>query len=218
MRFFVQFSSLLHLQVLQLVSDTTPYRSCNYHEFQCEEPKLRYVSLPFKPLTFIDNPTEAKEPAFLQRLKSQYGGENSRENPQRRPKRLRNDDDDDAPTYVEEGSNEVISKEEYDALVRGDDPKDPEADENGTGQTEAASNEAVLPKTAKGEDLKSRQNVAGIGGPKKRKQGKVVGDEAAGEEEEEGVDRQEQTSVANKPKQKKKKKKVKLSFDEPEGD
>lgn len=171
---------------------------------------------PFKSLTFIDNATDAKEPAFLQRLKSQYGGANGlgRDAPQHRPKRLRNDDDDDAPTYVEEGSHEVISKEEYEALVRGDDPKNSEADESAAGQTEAGSNKAVP--TAKEDGLKGRQNVAGIGAPKKRKQGKVVGDEASGEEEEEGMDRQERNTVANKPKQMKKK--VKLSFDEPEGD
>lgn len=104
--------------------------------------------------------------------------------------------------------------------MRGDDPKDAEADGSTVDQTEGASDEAAPRKTTKEHGTKSRQNVAGIGGPKKRKQGKVVGDEAAGEEEKEEADGQERNSVANKPKQKKKKKKkkVKLSFDEPEGD
>ncbi|KAK2767063.1 hypothetical protein FQN54_006381 [Arachnomyces sp. PD_36] len=161
---------------------------------------------------------EANEPAFLRRLKSQYGGSNARQNPQQRPKKLKNnDDDDDAPTYVEEGSNEVISKEEYEALVRGDDPKDPEASEDKEGQPEATTQGPAKDSAAKRAGPKTRENIAGIGGPKKRKQAKVVGDEAAeghGEEDE----AQQRDSVANKPKQKKKKKKVKLSFDEPEGD
>jgi hypothetical protein len=99
--------------------------------------------------------------------------------------------------------------------VRGDDPKDPEAGEDTAGQAEAAHGVAS-DGTVKTDAFKSRQNLAGIGGPKKRKQGRVVGDEVP-DKEEETEDRQERKSAANKPKQKKKKK-VKLSFDEPEGD
>ena len=166
---------------------------------------------------FIDvGSTEANEPAFLRRLKSQYGGGDGRENPQRRPKKPKNEDDDDAPTYVEEGSHEVISKEEYEALVRGDDPEEENKDESTdfkAGQPTASLHGGVQEGTAGTDGSKSRQNVAGIGGPKKRKQAKVVGEELA-EEKEEEEGRQGTSPVANKPKQKKKKKKVKLSFDE----
>ncbi|GAD93210.1 conserved hypothetical protein [Paecilomyces variotii No. 5] len=152
---------------------------------------------------------EAKEPPFLQRLKSQYGGANSsrHERPIPRPRRLQKDEDDDAPTYVDEETNEVISKEEYESLVQG---------EKGDGsQDEAKDETASAPAKEKADQAESetgtqqKQNIAEIGGPKKRKQGRVVGEEDAPDSGE-----RQESSSSRKPKQKKKK--IKLSFDEGE--
>ncbi|GKZ23324.1 hypothetical protein AbraIFM66951_011717 [Aspergillus brasiliensis] len=149
---------------------------------------------------------EAKEPAFLQRLKNQYGNTSGRlERPIARPRKPRDDNDDDGPTYVDEESNEIISKEEYEALVRGEDNKDTEnsnedTKELGTGEEGKSNTQA--------EASVSKQNVAEIGGPRKRKQAKVVGEDNSTEETEK-VQKKEPSS--RKPKQKKK---IKLSFDD----
>ncbi|CAK42060.1 hypothetical protein CBS63078_9135 [Aspergillus niger] len=149
---------------------------------------------------------EAKQPAFLQRLKNQYGDTSGRlERPIARPRKPRDDNDDDAPTYVDEESNEIISKEEYEALVRGEDNKDTEdshkdTKEPATGEEGKANTQAEAPV--------SKQNVAEIGGPRKRKQAKVVGEDNPSEETEK-VEKKE--SGTRKPKQKKK---IKLSFDD----
>ncbi|KAE8154963.1 hypothetical protein BDV25DRAFT_146761 [Aspergillus avenaceus] len=152
---------------------------------------------------------DAKEPAFLQRLKNQYGDTSGRlERPIARPRLAKNNnDDDDEPTYVDEESNEVISKEDYEALVR-DSNKETEGsmkDASGQGQSNreedkgSAEKEASLPK----------QNIAEIGGPKKRKQAKLIGEEDPPPEREE---KSSNDTGSRKPKQKKKK--IKLSFDQ----
>ncbi|PWY65566.1 hypothetical protein BO70DRAFT_366693 [Aspergillus heteromorphus CBS 117.55] len=163
----------------------------------------------FVPLApFPDNANrfpEAKQPAFLQRLKNQYGDTSGRlERPIARPRKPKNETDDDGPTYVDEESNEIISKEEYEALVRGDEdregyndnaPKDPE-DKGASGSGMGVDGTA------------SKQNVAEIGGPRKRKQAKVVGEEPRAEETKETP---RKDSGSRKAKQKKK---IKLSFDD----
>ncbi|KAI2994895.1 hypothetical protein CBS147346_10196 [Aspergillus niger] len=149
---------------------------------------------------------EAKQPAFLQRLKNQYGDTSGRlERPIARPRKPRDDNDDDAPTYVDEESNEIISKAEYEALVRGEDNKDTEDSHKDT--KEPATGEEGKANT-QAEASVSKQNVAEIGGPRKRKQAKVVGEDNPSEETEK-VEKKE--SVTRKPKQKKK---IKLSFDD----
>ncbi|KAK2780774.1 hypothetical protein FQN53_000994 [Emmonsiellopsis sp. PD_33] len=160
---------------------------------------------------------DKNEPAFLRRLRGQYGDgsgfRNDRPNP--RPTKKRDADDDDAPTYVDEESNEVISKEEYEALVKGD-SEDKVAEDAGN-NNEDGSNEtkALDTTTSAGEESKAatetpgpkaKQQVAEIGGAKKRKQGKVIGDDAT-----EPDAKKPQTS--RKPKLKKK---IKLSFDDEE--
>ncbi|KAI9375247.1 hypothetical protein BJX61DRAFT_182354 [Aspergillus egyptiacus] len=148
---------------------------------------------------------DAKEPAFLQRLKGQYGNSSGGlERPiSQRPRRLR-DDDDDGPTYVDAESNEVISKEDYEAMVKcGDDQaKEPKRDAKDQEQTSA--HDGIDPKEGS-----SRQNLAEIGGHRKRKQAKVVADEVQEAEED---PRAKDREPSRKPKQKKKK--IKLSFEE----
>ncbi|KAL4889627.1 hypothetical protein BDV59DRAFT_205139 [Aspergillus ambiguus] len=155
---------------------------------------------------------DAKEPAFLQRLRNQYGGTAGRlERPMTRPRKPKDTHvDDDEPTYVDEATNEVISKEEYEALVRADDPSEEKPAEGSAGDGESSSQATKdrNPATEKGAPV-SKQAIAEIGGPKKRKQAKVVGDDQPPEESE---DTPRKDTGSRKPKQKKKK--IKLSFDE----
>ncbi|KAK2801525.1 hypothetical protein FQN50_007741 [Emmonsiellopsis sp. PD_5] len=160
---------------------------------------------------------DKNEPAFLRKLRSQYGDgsgfRNDRPNP--RPTKQRDTDDDDAPTYVDEESNEVISKEEYEALVKGDSEDQVAEDagnnnEDGNNETNALDTTTGTGKESKTvtetPGPKAKQRVAEIGGAKKRKQGKVIGDDAT-----EPDAKKPQTS--RKPKLKKK---IKLSFDDEE--
>ncbi|KAL1961691.1 hypothetical protein VTN77DRAFT_1329 [Rasamsonia byssochlamydoides] len=163
---------------------------------------------------------EANEPSFLRKLRDQYGGGDSirHARPQQRPRKPK-DDDDDGPTYVYEGTNDIISKEEYEALVRGDDEKKDES----TGQTGSLpeGSEAKPSSSEKETDTldaeedgpKSQQKLAEIGGQKKRKQAKVVGEENVAERETDTV-REDNPSTRRVDKPKQKKKKIKLSFDE----
>ncbi|PLB44262.1 hypothetical protein P170DRAFT_467979 [Aspergillus steynii IBT 23096] len=154
---------------------------------------------------------EAKEPAFLQKLKGQYGDTSGRlQQPISRPRRPKDDTgDDDAPTYVDEESNEVISKEEYEAMVRGGAPKEEESGEKTADrENPSGGDEDTQYKTEK-DGPSSKQNLAEIGGQKKRKQAKVIGEDAPEAETEEA---QPKEPAPRKSKQKKKK--IKLSFDE----
>ncbi|KAJ5399925.1 hypothetical protein N7465_010414 [Penicillium sp. CMV-2018d] len=147
---------------------------------------------------------DAKQPAFLQKLRGQYGDNTGRlERPALRPTRLKvnKDDDDDEPTYIDEESNEVISKEEYKALVGENSPK---------GEGEAGDS---VKDTSTGDQDKSQaelstnkqNNLTEVGGQRKRKQAKVVGEDKA------EVEEVQPKATSKKPK---KPKKIKLSFDE----
>ncbi|KAF2462105.1 hypothetical protein BDY21DRAFT_277391 [Lineolata rhizophorae] len=150
---------------------------------------------------------EAKEPAFLRRLRGEVAadpGTESRDRPSvARPKRLKNDDDDDEPTYVVEGSHDTLSKAEYDALVSG---KSPDGED---GETKAGAPESSS-KDAKEDPSRKKQHVAEVGQhQKKRKAAKVVGDAAE----------DTQDAPRSRPKKPKKKTKaVKLSFGDDEED
>ncbi|KAI9928112.1 hypothetical protein ASPWEDRAFT_39094 [Aspergillus wentii DTO 134E9] len=145
---------------------------------------------------------EAKQPSFLQKLRSQYGDTSGRlERPIARPRKEKQDDgDDDEPTYVDEESNEVISKEDYAALVRDSNKEDENPTQDSAEQTSKPDE--------KEKEAPSKQSLAEIGGPKKRKQAKVVGEENNAPEKEE----ERKEGPNRKPKQKKKK--IKLSFDD----
>ncbi|KAL4930947.1 DUF4604 domain-containing protein [Aspergillus undulatus] len=151
---------------------------------------------------------DAKEPAFLQRLRGQYGNTSGGlERPiSQRPRRVRDNDDDDGPTYVDAESNEVISKETYEAMVKGDDDEQSEQPDNGVKDKETGAEDGGGSKKTNG--ATSKQNLAEIGGSRKRKQAKVVGDEV---QEAENEDVRPKETGPRKPKQKKK---IKLSFEE----
>ncbi|KAJ5802762.1 uncharacterized protein N7503_005212 [Penicillium pulvis] len=146
---------------------------------------------------------EAQEPAFLQRLRGQYGGDTSGrlERPAARNKKLRDpkDDEEDEPVYVDEESNEVITKEEYKALVEPS--KDHETNTEDSSTTEGHKKPA--------EPIAKQSNLTEVGGQRKRKQAKVVGEENKAESEAPVVQEKQ-----DKPKKSKKAKKIKLSFDE----
>ncbi|RHZ68042.1 hypothetical protein CDV55_103311 [Aspergillus turcosus] len=153
---------------------------------------------------------ENKQPAFLQKLRNQYGDTSGRlERPAARPRLAKKDDvDDDEPTYVDEESNEVISKEEYEALLRGDEKQQESAEQRSGDQDDLASGQDTEKPDIEG--TSSKQNLAGIGGPKKRKQAKVIADDSVEAEN----DTPKEDTGPQKAKQKQKKKKIKLSFDE----
>lgn len=118
-------------------------------------------------------------------------------------------DADDGPTYVDEESNEVVTKEEYEAMLRD------AAGETDTQNTnEQDSSDPTLASTGDetSEAAKSvpSQKVADIGAPKKKKKlGRLVADE-------DHTDEPDKQPKDSEPPKKKQKKKIKLSFDEAE--
>ncbi|KAF1814836.1 hypothetical protein P152DRAFT_234893 [Eremomyces bilateralis CBS 781.70] len=150
---------------------------------------------------------ESEDPAFLRRLKGQLarGDTDRHERPLARPKKAAQADEEDEPTYVDEETGDTVSKAEYEALLTG---KDVDVKEDGEGQT----GEMDTGDKAKGggkEEVRAEQNRTEIGVQKKRKAGRIIGDEGAGKEDE------VKSATTKKPKTKAKKKaKTKLSFEE----
>ena len=166
-----------------------------------------------------------QEPAFLRKLKGEFGGLDGRHNVQiARPKkdRLKTGDDDDDPLIVDE-QGETVEKAEYERRMNGGDEVQKLVDD---GEDEG-------PKSEEQENAKKaeRQQVTEIGtsgNPKKRKAGKVVRGEEADEIKPEEApvrnkdDQHEESDKKASSKKvttaaKKKGKKIKLSFDNPEG-
>lgn len=125
-----------------------------------------------------------------------------------RPRKAKDNDEDDAPVYVDEESNEVISKEDYQALVG----------ESASQQDGASTDQAVESedKTRPPKEPTAKQsNLTEVGGQKKRKQAKVVGeDKPEAELAKELAKESEEKPEAPAPRKPKKAKKIKLSFDE----
>ncbi|KAH8722648.1 hypothetical protein GQ44DRAFT_347681 [Phaeosphaeriaceae sp. PMI808] len=143
-----------------------------------------------------------EQPAFLRRLRGELtSGDSARhEQPIARNKRMNKNDEDDAPTYVLEDSNQSLTKEEYDAFVSGKNPGDEQ-----TTMADDASKDAP-----KDTELKQKDRIAEVGsGSKKRKAAKVI----ANEQEESKESTTSETKVIKKPK---KAKAVKLTFGDEE--
>ncbi|KAF2643983.1 hypothetical protein P280DRAFT_546838 [Massarina eburnea CBS 473.64] len=135
-----------------------------------------------------DNP----QPAFLQRLRGQLAGDGSgrHERPDHRNKKTKEDDEEDAPAYVVEETNDSLTKAEYEAMLAGKDAEDDAAATEGGGQAKDAATK--------------KDNIAEVGKvTKKRKVAKVIGGE------------NDEKNTAKKAK--KKGKPVKLSFGDEEG-
>lgn len=113
---------------------------------------------------------------------------------------------------MDEESNDIISKEEYEALVRGDKPSedDDQSDKDHKDENKSAGQPGEGSRSDTGaETSASKQNIAEIGGPRKRKQAKVIGEDTPAAESEDTT--KKDSSGVRKAKQKKK---IKLSFDD----
>ncbi|KAH8705346.1 hypothetical protein BGW36DRAFT_12111 [Talaromyces proteolyticus] len=154
---------------------------------------------------------DRQEPAFLRKLRNQYGeGDSVRHaNPSQRPRKPKTDDDDDAPTYVDEETNDTISKEDYEALLKGGEEKAEIGTGTGGDESQRSKEAAGEVESAATDGPKVQKNLAEIGSQKRKKQVKVVG---ADDDEADGEAPHKDGSSTRKPKAKKKK--VKLSFDE----
>ncbi|KAG9632466.1 hypothetical protein KCU64_g16236, partial [Aureobasidium melanogenum] len=166
----------------------------------------------------------ASQPAFLQRLRDQnsaISASGRHEQPVARAQRAKKsgDDDDDAPTYVVEGSSETLTKAEYEKLASGDGEESDAKSKFGdvkdmvTGELTGDSPKAsgALPDES---DAPARASATVDAGKatKKRKVAKVVG----GDDEDE-ASTQDTTKDESKPKKiKKKGKPIKLSFGDEE--
>lgn len=126
------------------------------------------------------------------------------ERPIPRNKRLKQDDEDDAPTYVLEDTNQSMTKEEYEAFVAKEDAEE-EPTEQGTASKEAG----------KEGELKTKDKITEVGAnAKKRKAAKIIGDE----QEDSNAKPKDAKEGDKKPlkKSKKKVKAVKLTFGDEE--
>ncbi|KAI5293524.1 hypothetical protein KEM52_005451 [Ascosphaera acerosa] len=186
---------------------------------------------------------DRNEPAFLRKLRSQYGtGVGERHNaPANRPataKRLLIDHEEDEPTYVDENGKDVVSKEEYESMLRGEAGSTGDADVTkasgdgdgveGQGRDKQVPSDAHTDEAARG---RSDRPAAEIGSHKRRKGAKVI---AASEDDDGDEDRNSskvasstpptarpaphQAATANKKGRTRKAKKIKLQYDAEEGD
>ncbi|KAI9813562.1 MAG: hypothetical protein M1826_002475 [Phylliscum demangeonii] len=181
------------------------------------------MSFNAKNLTYDQN-----EPKFLRALRAQYGsGDGLRhERPAARPKRLRTDDEDDAPTYVDGDTNEVVTQAEYDALLHqtpaaldekiagSKEDEESTAGRQGAGEVSAAGEVTAASAIA----APGPVNLAAVGDRRKKRRAKVIG--GVGAEEvvvataQGDVDLVLPPPKQLRPSQKKATKKVKLSFDD----
>ena len=154
-----------------------------------------------------DEVTEANEPAFLRRLRSEHGGGDAsrHERPQARSKKRMNDEDqDDQPVYVIEETNESLSKAACEKLAKEEDLDEQDSNlnaQNGeTGEkTQPPVQEVQVP----------TDKVAAIGSSNKKRSARVIGDN----EHETGNPKSTEASKHGKVSKGKKGKKIKLSFD-----
>jgi hypothetical protein len=129
-------------------------------------------------------------------------GSGRHEQPVARNKKLKNDNEDDAPTYVLEDTNQSLSKAEYEAMVAGDDAK----------EDDAAADETATEDSTTGPKKQSKNNITEVGKvSKKRKVAKVIGEE----KDDKTTAKSTETKMVKKPK--KKSKPVKLTFGDEEG-
>lgn len=118
---------------------------------------------------------------------------------------MKNDDEDDAPTYVLENTNQSMTQEEYEAFVAEKDSKgDAKLEQDGNAKEQT-----------KDDGLKPKDKITEIGAnAKKRKVAKIISDE----QEQSGYEPKDigklETKISKKPK--KKTKAVKLTFGDEE--
>lgn len=141
-------------------------------------------------------------PPFLQRLHAQKGGFGDADRHERaiaRPKKAKDDNDDDGPTMIDE-TGETLTKDEYEKLTSAPVAV---AEDSGAAIPEPEARPSEEPGTAKVD-----QKVTNGAASKKRKVAKVVG-------EDEEPSSQDGAVVAKAAKKSKRKAKpVKLAFDD----
>ncbi|MCJ1389424.1 hypothetical protein MMC18_002281 [Xylographa bjoerkii] len=156
---------------------------------------------------------ESKEPAFLRKLKNEYGDRNSdrHERPLARPRKQKDgEDDDDEPTYVDVESNDTLTKAQYEAILEKEEQVISE--EQHLKALESNNDDAVTHDVVKsvGSEPPSRKElVVAIGGTGKRRIAKVVGNDGQDQNVEECL---QEAKVEKRSR--KKSKKIKLSFDD----
>ena len=175
-------------------------------------------------LTALTKMTDPKEPAFLRRLRGEYGGGDSarHERPLARPKKQRTSDDEDEPTYVDGISQNIVSKASYDALMN---PKRLDIEEERSSSMSPNQRDlqiekhATISKDNLDPEVPPSQLEVQIGGNPKKRIAKIVGgDEKSAHDmlnwDPLVVDR---GSISKSRKKEKKAKKMRLSFDEDDG-
>ena len=165
---------------------------------------------------------EAKEPAFLHRLRGEYrSGDASRhEHPLARPKKHKiADDEDDEPIYVDGDSLNTVSKAEYEALQTHTEPQ--KTVESCTAslpfsQTRPTEQENNAPADQLDVAVPSRQLEASIGGNSKKRLAKVIGEDGKSDENpsDQNLPSRDARSISGLRKKGNKVKKIKLSFQE----
>lgn len=139
-----------------------------------------------------------------------------------RPKKHKISDDDDEPTYVDENSQNAISKADYDALMN---PQKLEKEEERSANSPPTSQNRQLREDATSSNDHLDQEVlpsrleASIGGISKKRLAKIIGEDgkSAQSSPNENPSVIESGGISKLNKKEKKAKKVKLSFDEDDG-
>ncbi|KAK3708577.1 hypothetical protein LTR37_011472 [Vermiconidia calcicola] len=161
------------------------------------EPKIKSKDLSY----------ENNLPPFLQRLHAQKAGLGDQDRHERqiaRPKRAKADDEDDGPTVVDE-SGELVSKEQMEEKLEpaGDDGADTHVNGTLEGDGEPRASGAI--------------QTHGTAMKKKRKLGKVVGEDENREEPKDAVETgavDDSGATKKSVKKAKKNKPIKLAFDD----
>lgn len=140
-----------------------------------------------------------------------------------RPKKHKiSDDDDDEPTYVDENSQNAISKADYDALMNPQKlEKEEERSANSppTSQNRQMKEDAISSNDHLDQEVPPSQLEASIGGSSKKRLAKIIGGDgkSAQSSPNENPSMIDSGSISRFKKKEKKVKKVKLSFDEDDG-
>jgi len=149
---------------------------------------------------------DASQPAFLRRLRGEIADDSARHGqPIPHSKQLKQDDEDDAPTYLLEETNQLLSKAEYETLVARDASKEKEKGKDAatSGTDEKPQSSEIRPARLNKEHIVEAGKTS-----KKRKAAKVIG-EKQGQREDKSI------KIAKMEANKKSKKKAKpamLSF------
>lgn len=168
---------------------------------------------------------DPKEPAFLRRLRGEYGdGDSARhERPLARPRKHKiSDDDDDEPTYVDGDSQNAISKADYDVMMNPNKLEKEEgrsAPSSPISQIRQKEEHATIGNCHLDHEPPPPQLEASIGGNAKKRLAKIIGDDgkSAHSSPNGNPSMTDSGSISKSKKKPTKAKKIKLSFDEDDG-